>query len=100
MVSKSDIPKIMQYRAVGWDDAWIGRKFGVSSTRIFQLVGPNRRRHTHSDDTISRARVLWWQGHSTSEIGRRLGITKNAVVGIAHRNEGFPARPSPIRRAA
>ena len=31
------------------------------------------------------------------EIGRRMGISKNAVVGKAHRLN-LPARPSPIRR--
>ena len=52
-----------------------------------------------TEDTISRLRALWTEGHSTAEIGRRLGITKNAVVGKAHRLK-LAARPSPIRRAA
>ena len=39
--------------------------------------------------------VLWAEGHSTAEIGRRLGFSKNAVVGHAHRMH-LPARPSPI----
>ncbi len=50
-----------------------------------------------TDETIARLRALWDEGHSTAEIGRRLGITKNAVVGKAHRLT-LPARPSPIRR--
>ena len=50
-----------------------------------------------NDDAIARLRALWDEGHSTAEIGRRMGITKNAVVGKAHRLE-LPARPSPIRR--
>ena len=50
-----------------------------------------------TDETIARLRALWDEGHSTAEIGRRLGITKNAVVGKAHRLV-LPARPSPIRR--
>ena len=58
--------------------------------------------HAHADfdwtdDTIGRLRALWAEGHSTAEIGRRLGITKNAVVGKSHRLD-LPARPSPIRR--
>lgn len=52
-----------------------------------------------NEETISRLRALWDEGHSTAEIGRRLGITKNAVVGKAHRLT-LPARPSPIRRSA
>ncbi len=50
-----------------------------------------------SEDTIGRLRALWDEGHSTAEIGRRLGVSKNAVVGKAHRLD-LPARPSPIRR--
>jgi GcrA cell cycle regulator len=50
-----------------------------------------------SDDIIGQLRALWDEGHSTAEIGRRLGVTKNAIVGKAHRLD-LPARPSPIRR--
>ena len=50
-----------------------------------------------SDDVIGQLRSLWAEGHSTAEIGRRLGVTKNAIVGKAHRLD-LPARPSPIRR--
>ena len=50
-----------------------------------------------NEETIARIRALWAEGLSTAEIGRRMGITKNAVVGKAHRLN-LPARPSPIRR--
>jgi GcrA cell cycle regulator len=50
-----------------------------------------------NDETIGRLRVLWTEGHSTTEIGRRLGVSKNAVVGKSHRLKLEP-RPSPIRR--
>jgi len=50
-----------------------------------------------AEETIMRLRLLWDEGHSTAEIGRRLGVSKNAVVGKAHRLD-LPARPSPIRR--
>jgi len=50
-----------------------------------------------AEETIVRLRELWSEGHSTAEIGRRLGVSKNAVVGKAHRLD-LPARPSPIRR--
>jgi GcrA cell cycle regulator len=46
---------------------------------------------------IPQLRVLWAEGHSTAEIGRRLGVTKNAVISKAHRLH-LPPRPSPIRR--
>jgi GcrA cell cycle regulator len=47
--------------------------------------------------TIDVLRALWDEGHSTAEIGRRMGVTKNAIVGKAHRLD-LPARASPIRR--
>ncbi|WP_408871471.1 GcrA family cell cycle regulator [Gluconacetobacter sacchari] len=50
-----------------------------------------------TEETIARLRALWQQGLSTAEIGRQLSVTKNAVVGKAHRL-GLEARPSPIRR--
>jgi GcrA cell cycle regulator len=49
------------------------------------------------EETISHLRDLWAQGLSTAEIGRRLGVSKNAIVGKAHRLD-LSARPSPIRR--
>ncbi|GBR00771.1 GcrA family cell cycle regulator [Asaia lannensis] len=52
-----------------------------------------------TDEIISRLQTLWQEGLSTAEIGRQLSITKNAVVGKAHRL-GLPPRPSPIRAAA
>ena len=52
-----------------------------------------------TDEAIARLRALWDEGHSTAEIGRRMSVSKNAVVGKAHRLNR-PARPSPIRRDA
>ncbi|MBR0641408.1 hypothetical protein GXW73_01065 [Roseomonas hellenica] len=43
-----------------------------------------------------RLRTLWTEGLPTKEIGRRLGTTKNAVIGQVHRM-GLPRRESPIR---
>ena len=51
-----------------------------------------------NEETISRLRAMWDEGLTTAEIGRRLGVTKNAVVGKSHRLVLSP-RPSPIRRA-
>jgi GcrA cell cycle regulator len=50
-----------------------------------------------NDATIQALRDLWTAGYSTSEIGRRLGFSKNAIVGKAHRLD-LDGRPSPIRR--
>src|SRR5271165_6359411 len=49
-----------------------------------------------TDQVVTRLRSLWAEGHSTAEIGRRLGVSKNAVVGKVHRLD-LPSRPSPIR---
>jgi GcrA cell cycle regulator len=50
-----------------------------------------------SPERIAELTKLWNDGLATSEIGKRLGISKNAVVGKAHRLH-LSARPSPIRR--
>lgn len=50
-----------------------------------------------NEEAIARLRSLWEEGLSTAEIGRRMGVSKNAVVGKAHRLN-LPSRPSPIRR--
>ena len=52
-----------------------------------------------NNQTISTLRTLWSEGHSTAEIGRRMGVSKNAIVGKAHRLV-LPPRPSPIRGGA
>src|SRR5271166_6444590 len=50
-----------------------------------------------NEETIRHLRDLWAEGHSTAEIGRRLGVSKNAIIGKAHRLD-LDARSSPIRR--
>ena len=49
-----------------------------------------------TEETVARLRTLWAEGHSTAEIGRRMGTTKNAVIGKTHRLHLTP-RASPIR---
>jgi GcrA cell cycle regulator len=60
----------------------------IQRTRV-GLWSPGTERH-------ARLVALWAEGVSSAEIGRRLGTTKNAVVGAAHRL-GLAGRPSPIR---
>lgn len=50
-----------------------------------------------TDRSEARLRELWSEGCSTAEIGRRMGFTKNSVVGKAHRL-GLKSKPSPIIR--
>jgi GcrA cell cycle regulator len=49
-----------------------------------------------TDVTKARLRNLWHEGLSTAEIGRRLNVSKNSVIGQAHRLD-LPKRPYPIR---
>lgn len=50
-----------------------------------------------TQEAIVRLRDMWDQGLSTAEIGRRMGVSKNAITGKAHRLN-LSTRPSPIRR--
>jgi GcrA cell cycle regulator len=50
-----------------------------------------------NDEKIAKLKKLWSEGLTTGEIGKRLGVSKNAVVGKAHRL-GLKGRPSPIKR--
>jgi GcrA cell cycle regulator len=45
---------------------------------------------------ISELIQLWSEGRSGAEIARRLNVSRNSVIGKAHRLE-LPPRPSPIR---
>lgn len=49
-----------------------------------------------NQERIDALGALWTEGLSTAEIGRRLGVSKNAVVGKAHRLSLTP-RPSPVK---
>jgi GcrA cell cycle regulator len=49
------------------------------------------------DSAIANLRTLWSSGLETSAIGRRMGVSKNAIVGKAHRLELDP-RPNPAPR--
>ena len=48
-----------------------------------------------NDDLDATLRSDWAAGFSTAEIGRRMGISKNSVIGRAHRLQ-LPSRGSPI----
>lgn len=52
---------------------------------------------TWTDERVTELSRLWETGYSASAIGKMLGVSKNAVVGKAHRMR-LEARPSPIRR--
>jgi len=49
-------------------------------------------------ERISELRRLWAEGLTTGEIGKKLSVSKNAVVGKAHRLR-LTSRPSPIKKS-
>jgi GcrA cell cycle regulator len=55
--------------------------------------------HDWTPESIADLRAHWSSGLSTAEIGRRMGISKNAVIGKARRL-GLPAREAPANIAS
>ena len=63
-------------------------------------VNPRERENIMSwnEQKIQMLKDMWGNGYSASEIAKRLGgMTRNAVIGKAHRLK-LSSRPSPIRR--
>ncbi len=50
-----------------------------------------------TEEKVAELTRLWKEGCPTGEIGKRLGVSKNSVVGKAHRL-GLDSRPSPIKK--
>lgn len=84
----------------------IAKDLGISRERagqIIELVIPRRPKEDRDNDwspgKVAQLRKLWDEGHSTSEIGRRMGLTKNQVIGKARRldltERGSPINPKP-----
>ena len=51
-----------------------------------------------NEERLEQLTKLWGQGLSITQIGLKLGVTRNAVVGKVHRM-GLPKRQSPIVRS-
>ena len=50
-----------------------------------------------TDQMVEDLRKMWKEGLTTGEIGRRLNVSKNSIVGKVHRL-GLSGRPSPIKK--
>ena len=50
-----------------------------------------------TDKMVEDLKQMWKDGLTTGEIGRRLGVSKNSIVGKVHRL-GLSGRPSPIKK--
>ena len=59
---------------------------------------PDRAASVWNDERLEKLTKFWEQGLSITQIGIRLGVTRNAVVGKVHRM-GLPKRQSPIVRS-
>lgn len=71
----------------------------MGTTSRAALGNTNRRRPDHDKAVIELARQLWDDdGLSASKVAKRVGLSRNAICSIAHRN-CFDPRPSPIRRS-
>lgn len=53
-----------------------------------------------TEENTETLRAMWGGGHSGSEIGNRLGITRSAVIGKAHRLGLAGGGEAPARRSA
>ncbi|MBR1756143.1 MAG: global cell cycle regulator GcrA-like protein [Alphaproteobacteria bacterium] len=49
-----------------------------------------------TEESVEQLRQMWAQGLTANEIAKKLGVTKNAIVGKVHRL-CLTARPSPIK---
>ena len=59
---------------------------GSWTLESFEELGtPERAEPTWTPERIEHLKLLWDEGVTTAEIGRRIGVTKNAVVGKVHR---------------
>ncbi len=50
-----------------------------------------------TEKMVEDLKIMWKQGLTTGEIGKRLGVSKNSIVGKVHRLQ-LDARPSPIKK--
>lgn len=80
----------------------IGRRFNLSQARVSVIIhNPDapEREEAWTPELIEELRDLWARGLTGSKIGDALGMTKDAVIGKAHRLK-LPSRPSPIRKGS
>ena len=52
-----------------------------------------------TEDKIKNLKKLWLKGATTAEIAKKLGLSKNSIIGKVHRLN-LENRPSPIKKTA
>lgn len=78
-----------------YSDSGTGPNASGGSTRNTETHTPlrwNQFSAPWSDERVERLRELWAEGLSASQIGRQLGVTRNAVIGKSSRL-GLSGRP-------
>ena len=72
-----------------------------SIDEVAAIAAPASVEPTWTPERIERLIALWEEGVTTAEIGRRIGVTKNAVIGKVHRIGLVPRvvteKPAPRR---
>lgn len=103
--------RIVEWAKSGETRGVIADRLGLTGTRITQILqrdAPDVAKIFAQPRVpaaiVERARMLWHHGLSASDIAHHISrdghrLTKDSVIGMAHRN-GFPPRPSPIIRSA
>ena len=73
---------------------------GTQSRRVSGARGMNNSPYSRWDDpgVISHLKTLWHAGVPTVQIALAIGVSKNSIIGKAHRLN-LPGRPSPIKAA-
>ncbi len=72
--------------------AEIARKVGMTRQRVHQVVlthpdyQPGPQRPPRSPAFIEAVRKLRAEGLSAAEVGQRLGVSRNTVIGVCHRH--------------
>lgn len=104
-VTEANLARLRQWWEAGTNVAEIALRLNTTSPAIsgmaHRLQLPSRKGRPSaqwgSEAAVRRLRAEWDKGTSTSAIGVLFGVSKNAIVGKAHRLD-LAARPSPIRR--
>lgn len=52
-----------------------------------------------TEEKVKNLKKLWLKGATTAEIAKKLGLSKNSIIGKVHRLN-LETRPSPIKKAA
>lgn len=77
------------------DNENYGEKY-TKTHSVTSLKQDNPLSQKWTNEMIEQLKDLWDQGCSAGEISKKLNISKNAIIGKAHRLK-LPSRPSPIK---